>query len=150
MACGDALDEGRQIAPQVAAGAQEQRQDVDARTAVGRHRIGCARQVRRHQLEERKPHIDLRRTRSRRGRNSLERLGPACVARAVGEQHETVLHRYRTSHVNAAIDNSRYNSPGAAAATQGVQSRSTPRCPATLFSSTKLMPSMMPPKTLKL
>ncbi len=37
---------------------------------------------------------------------------------------------------------------GILAATQGVQLRSSPRWPETLLSSTKLMPSMMPPKTL--
>lgn len=39
---------------------------------------------------------------------------------------------------------------GVAATIQGVQPRSMPMCPATLFSSTKPMPSMMPPKTLML
>ena len=39
---------------------------------------------------------------------------------------------------------------GAAAVIQGVQSRSRPRWPAMLLSSTKEMPSMMPPNTLRL
>ena len=39
---------------------------------------------------------------------------------------------------------------GAKAASHGVQSRSKLRWPTTLFSSTKLIPSMMPPNTLRL
>jgi len=85
-----------------------------------------------------------------------KRRRPDSSPRAVGEQQQAThgedirVHRKRTSQVKAASDIARYTMPGAAAATQGTSCAASRGGLTRCYSSTKLMPSMMPPNTLRL
>src|SRR5262249_54210533 len=102
------------------------------------------------QFEECQSHGAVGRARAHARRHRVEGRAPRGIAGAVRQEHHAGDHRYRTSQVKADIDSSRYSRLGTEAASQGVQSCSRPRCPATLFSSTKLMPSITPPNTFTL
>ena len=107
MCLAQAVDEGRQVLAQVAAGAEEERHDVDARRAGGGDPLRRPGQVGRHQLEEGKLDRAVRIGLPDACGDGLERLGPARFTRAVRKQNQCVAHRYRTSQLNAASESSR-------------------------------------------
>src|SRR5436305_13169111 len=93
-----------QSAANVAAGAEEERKQIDARAAWPGEKLsrfvdrGC------HEVEVGEGDRERRRLCAHTARHRLERFRPARIPRPVGEQQEPRLHRYRTSQLNAAND----------------------------------------------
>jgi hypothetical protein len=101
------LHHRRQIATQMAARAQEQGQHVEARAPFGHQGVGGVVKGRGHELQIGQPHRQPGLGPGQCCTDGLEGLGPARVARTMGKQDQAGLHRYLTSHANAAIDSSR-------------------------------------------
>ena len=117
---------------------------------------GC-RQVRRHELQKGQPHRQAGERRAhaapprpRRARPSAGRArrGRTGSGRRIGQRRFIGSAPARRRRPATAAGRAGWARP---TTSQGVQVAAARRCgPATLFSSTKLMPSMMPPKTFRL
>ena len=86
------VDQRRQVLAQVTAGAEEERNDVDPRRARADEPGRGVAERRRHQLEEGEGDAAVRRGGADARGDRLERLGPARIARAVGEEDDGAGH----------------------------------------------------------
>ncbi len=83
-----ALDQRRQIPPQVAALAKEHRHDGDVLHTGGSKFVDRARQVGCHQLKKGKTDVNVGLLGGQALLQTVERLAPASIARAMRKQHE--------------------------------------------------------------
>jgi len=102
-----ALQQIRQVAAHMAAGAEEEGQHMDP-AAAGRHQLRRRLlDVGRHELEVGKGQRQARPCSAKAPGNRLKRACPCGIAGAMRKQQQPVHQRNLTSQVNAAIDRPR-------------------------------------------